>query len=230
MRVHVLQHVPFEDIGSMAAWCAEHDAKVTHTRFFESTDLPDLASIDLLIVMGGPMSVNDEDQFPWFKMEKRFIRDAVDRGVAVVGLCLGSQLIASALGSCVYSNDQKEIGWFPVEAVSSNEDVFRFPETTTVFQWHGETFDLPPQAVHIAKSPACTHQAFQVGSNVLALQFHLETQPETVEDMIEHCGGELVEGAYIQTAEEMRATPDEVYKTVNKLMGDVLSYVTRRDH
>jgi len=227
VNVHVFQHVPFEDIGSMALWCAERQATVTYTRFFESDHLPDLDAVDLLIVMGGPMSVNDEDQFPWLKLEKAFIREAVERGVAIVGLCLGAQLIASALGSRVYPNGQKEIGWFSVAAVRGHDEVFQLPDEVTVFQWHGETFDLPRGAVHLAQSAACIHQAFQVGENVIALQFHLETMPETVEDMIQHCGDELVGGTYIQTADEMRATSRDVYETVNKWMGDVLSYVMR---
>lgn len=227
MNVHVFQHVPFEDIGSMALWCEAHNAQVTYTRFFESDTLPDLETIDLLIVMGGPMSVNDEGVFPWLKAEKVFIREAVTRGMAVVGLCLGAQLIANALGARVYSNGLKEIGWFPVQGMRGGGETFHFPQETTVFHWHGETFDLPPNAVHIARSSVCKHQAFQVGANVIAFQFHLETTPACVADMIQHCGDELVDETYIQGADEMRATPDHVYETVNKLMADVLTYVTR---
>lgn len=228
MNIQVFQHVPFEDIGSMALWCGAQQAKVTYTRFFESDDLPRFEDVDLLIVMGGPMSVNDEDQFPWLKKEKVFIREAIHRGMAVVGLCLGAQLIANALGSRVYPNGQKEIGWFPVTGILAGRDVFQFPDETTVFHWHGETFDLPGGAVHLAKSEGCAHQAFQVGKNVIALQFHLEMLPESVNAMVQHCGDELTEdGTYIQGAEAMRATPDDVYRTVNKLMGDVLSYVSR---
>ena len=143
MNVHVLQHVPFEGIGSIESWLAARDAQIRYTRFYESATLPDLMEIDLVIAMGRPMSVNDEATISWLMPEKQFIRDAIASGIPVLGVCLGAQLIASALGAHVYRNHQKEIGWFEIESVSGAEDVFRFPPKTVVFHWHGETFDLP---------------------------------------------------------------------------------------
>src|SRR3972149_6617118 len=99
MKVHVLQHVPFEGIGSMASWLSARQASVTYTRFYESPMLPDPKSLDLVIVMGGPMSVNDETELPWLKHEKEFVRQAIWHGLSVGGICLGAQLIAAALGA-----------------------------------------------------------------------------------------------------------------------------------
>ncbi len=113
MKVHVLQHVPFEGLGSIDPWLASRGAEVAYTRFFQNDPLPSPGSMDLLVVMGGPMSVNDEGELAWLAPEKRFVRDAVESGVPVLGICLGAQLIASALGACVYPNRVKEIGWFP---------------------------------------------------------------------------------------------------------------------
>ena len=225
MNVRVLQHVPFEDIGSMNPWLLSHGATITHTRFFESGNLPDLASVDLVIAMGGPMSVNDEDSLPWLVQEKRFIREAIHRGIPVLGVCLGAQLIASALGARVYQGKQREIGWYDIEAVPASADMFRFPDRATVFHWHGETFDLPTGAVHLARSAACEHQAFQIGSNVLGLQFHLETTPESAHALIENCRDELVEAAFVQSEETLRATPASAYAQVNARMEEVLAYV-----
>jgi GMP synthase-like glutamine amidotransferase len=212
----------------MGTWLTKQNADVHYTRFYQSSALPDIEALDLIIAMGGPMSVNDEAEYPWLKMEKRFIREAIGRGVAIVGVCLGAQLIASALGARVYANREKEIGWFPIEAVKTDAPVFQFPPKATVFHWHGETFDLPSGATLLAKSAVCENQAFQVGKNVIGLQFHLETTPETANLIIHHCREELVDGAHIQPEMAMRAVPAAAYTTINALAGDVLSYVTRR--
>ena len=128
MKVHVLQHVPFEGIGSMASWLADRGASVEYTRFFGSGVLPEIDDLDLVIAMGGPMSVNDEKTLPWLLPEKRFVRETVRRGIPTVGVCLGAQLIASALGARVYPNRQKEIGWFEIRKTNIDGDVFAFPE------------------------------------------------------------------------------------------------------
>lgn len=227
MKVHVLQHVPFEGIGSMALWLDEHSADVSYTRFFEDHAQPQAKKFDLIIVMGGPMSVNDEESLPWLRPEKQFIRDAIELGVPVVGVCLGAQLIASALGARVYSNSQKEIGWLQIEATPSVSNTFRFPEKCIVFHWHGETFDLPSGAVRLAKSTICENQAFQIGQYAIGLQFHLETTPESVQAILDNCSGELISGPYIQTARKIQAVKNTLYAEINSLMGEVLSYVTR---
>lgn len=225
MNIQVLQHVPFEDIGSMASWLAARGAKVSYTRFFERPELPRLNGLDLVIAMGGPMSVNDEPTLPWLGPEKRFIRDAVEQGVAMLGICLGAQLIASALGARVYRNPLKEIGWHPIEATPGAGNVFRFPDTCTVFHWHGETFELPSGAVRLARSAACENQAFQIGRRAIGLQFHLETTPQSARSILDMCGDELVPGPYIQTEAELRSAPPAAYEAINSLMGKVLSYL-----
>lgn len=227
MKVHVLEHAPFEGLGSIETWLFKLGATVQYTRFYESGELPDPVSVDLVIAMGGPMSANDEAKYPWLEPEKRFIREAIGRGRPVLGVCLGAQLIASALGAPVYANREKEIGWFPIEGVEAGGESFRFPQRVTVFHWHGETFDLPRGAVRLARSSACENQAFQIGRNVIGLQFHLETRPEMVELMIRHCRDELVEGAYIQTEQAMLEVPQSLYIEINQLMEEVLSYITR---
>jgi GMP synthase-like glutamine amidotransferase len=226
VKVQVLQHVPFEGLGSIEAWLSQRRASMQFTRFYQSPVLPDLRSVDFVIAMGGPMSVNDEREFPWLKGEKAFIREAVRRGLPVLGVCLGAQMIASALGARVFPNAHKEIGWFPIQAVAGNADAFRFPDRTTVFHWHGETFDLPPDARRLARSAGCENQAFQIGRNAIGLQFHLETTPESADQIIRNCRDELVPGEYIQNEDALRAVPASVYAGINRLMADVLSYLT----
>ncbi len=227
MKVHVLQHVPFEGIGSMERWLAKRGASVQRTRFFESAELPDPSQCDLVIAMGGPMSVNDERAHPWLVPEKVFIRQAIRLGLPVVGICLGAQLIASALGARVYPGRHREIGWFPLETADTDDDVFWLPSGVPVFHWHGETFDLPSGAVHLAKSEACENQAFQIGRNVVGLQFHLETTPESAALILEHCGDELVPGDYVQTEAKIRETSEAACAEINRVMDELLSYVVR---
>ena len=226
MRAHYLQHVPFEGLGSIEGWLQEAGYEILNTRFFDVVKLPAIKDIDFLVVMGGPMSVNDELDYPWLVTEKEFIRSAFRLGKPVLGICLGAQLIANSMGGEVYPNPVKEIGWFPVEAVTSEDtSVFHFPEKTDVFHWHGETFSLPMGATRLAESKGCKNQAFQIGQNVIGLQFHLETTPMSAQAIVENCREELVEGQYIQQETEILCASKERYSTINRLMGDVLEYL-----
>ena len=226
MRAHYLQHVPFEGLGSIEPWLAQTGYEISDTQFFAAGILPDINDIDLLVVMGGPMSVHDEREYPWLIQEKAFIRSAIEAGKTVLGICLGAQLIANAMGSEVFPNSVKEIGWFPIEAVKADDSAaFQFPDTVEVFHWHGETFSLPEGAIHIAKSNGCMNQAFQIGRNVIGLQFHLEVTPESAQALVDHCRDELIDGAFIQSAEELLSTPRERYAAINDLMGKVLEHV-----
>ena len=228
MLAHYLQHVSFEGLGAIGPWLLSADYEITRTQLFRSAELPDPEEIDLLVVMGGPMSVNDEVAYPWLVPEKRFILRTVEAGKPVLGVCLGAQLIASALGLQVYPNAHKEIGWFPIRGVPSNDNAtFRFPPGVEVFHWHGETFDLPIGAVRLAESDGCRNQAFQLGRSVIGLQFHLEATPESVRQIVANCRTELLPAEYVQSETRILAAPPENYQQINGLMAEVLSYLTR---
>ena len=144
-RIQVLQHVEFEGLGSIRGWLDRKNYPVTTSKIFEACIMPHVDSFDGLIVMGGPMSVNDTVEFPWLVAEIELIRSSIQAGKKILGICLGAQLIARALESTVYRNRQKEIGWFPVAFTTSAKKLI--PSTAsddrvTVFHWHGETFDL----------------------------------------------------------------------------------------
>ena len=209
----------------MEPWLTERGADIRYTRFFENDPLPDLGAVDLLIVMGGPMSVNDEADFPWLKLEKQTIRKAVAKDIRVLGVCLGAQLIASALKSPAYPNPVKEIGWFPIQGVHESEEAFRFPSECTVFHWHVETFDLPRGAVRLARSIGCENQAFQWKRHVIGLQFHLEMTADGARSIVQSCRNELTPGSYIQSAREILGVSAARYQAINQLMSDVLEYL-----
>lgn len=228
MRVHYLQHVSFEGPGAVDTWSRRTGLAVTWTRFHEAWELPDLRGLDLLVILGGPMSVNDGLAHPWLAQERAFIRHAIDAGTRVLGICLGAQLIASALGARVHPNSEKEIGWFPIAGVpSAGNAVYRFPPSFPAFHWHGETFDLPAGAVPLARSAACSQQAFQVGRRVIGLQFHLEATPESVMDLVDHCAGDLTPSRFVQSREAILGTGDDVFRTLHAVMFDLLQYLIR---
>lgn len=231
IRVHYFQHVPFEGLGSIESWLKANSARVSVTRFYESASLPDTDDIDWLIVMGGPMSFNDEQMYPWLQAEKEFIVRAMKNEKIVLGVCLGAQLIASALGAKVYPNKFKEIGWFPIQRSSVIEDTPYsniFPSNLRAFHWHGETFDLPENAILVAQSEGCKNQAFSIGNRVLGLQFHLESTPDSLKSLIDHCRDELVSGPYIQSELEMLEMNSRL-GNINAVMDDILEYFMRLD-
>ena len=227
MRAHTLQHVPFEGLGFIEHWLDQSGYLFSFTRFFESEEFPDPSEIQLLIILGGPMSVNDEREHPWLVREKAFIRRCIEAGVPTLGICLGAQLIASALGAKVYRSAVKEIGWFPMMGTpTALVTSFEFPKTTPVFHWHGETFDLPEGAIHLAKSAVCRNQAFQFGDTVIGMQFHLEMTPRGVRSLVEACGDELVPAQYVNSEAQILSAPAKNYKEANDLLVEVLKFLT----
>lgn len=211
MKIHCFQHVAFEGLGAIEGWLTARGHTLTCTRFYAGETAPAAADgFDWLIVMGGPMNIYQYRDHPWLKAEKRVIREAVAAGKRVLGVCLGAQLIADALGGKVYQNAEREIGWFPVTAVpEGKESPFAFPETTTVLHWHGDTFSLPPGGVWLARSAGCENQAFAVGTRVLGLQFHLEMTPPDVARIASACADELTGGRYVQSAVELTSHVDD---------------------
>jgi GMP synthase-like glutamine amidotransferase len=208
MRIHWLQHVPFEGLGRIADWAAESGCPVSASRMFAGDALPSVSAFDLLIVMGGPMSANDGHVHAWLDGEKRFIAQALDAGKRVLGICLGAQLIASCAGARIRPNDYKEIGWFPVERTGAAARTAAgqvLAEKTLAFHWHGETFDIPDGATHLARSRACENQAFAIGDRIVGLQYHLETTASSAAALIDHCRHELIEAPYIHSESEIRA-------------------------
>lgn len=202
MRVHWLQHAEHEDLGCIAPWLAARNADLSMTRVYAGETPPATEAFDWLIVMGGPMNIYEHDAHPWLPAEKTFIRDAISAGKTVLGICLGSQLIADALGGPVTRNAQREIGWFEVELNPAGRQhaLFRdWPDRFLAFHWHGDTFAIPPGAENLMGSEACAHQGYVWNERVVGLQFHLEVTAADARVWFQH--GQPKPARYVQTPE-----------------------------
>lgn len=216
MVIDVLQHVPFEDLAAVRDWGESrgHGFRVHH--LYEKAVLPEAKDISLLIILGGPMSANDTDH--WIEDERKLIRQLIDLQKPVFGICLGAQQIAKALGATVFQGEQKEVGWHPIQTVTT---LFPFvPEKMTVFHWHGEQFTLPDGATRLFGNEVCKNQGFIYRDNVMGLQFHFETTRESMEKLIMHDKDYLGDGVFVQSEEVMKAAelPAENVDVLNQLL------------
>jgi GMP synthase-like glutamine amidotransferase len=225
LNIHTFLHVNFEGLGCIEQWIAQNGHFSTFTRFYKDYQLPRVEDIDWLIVMGGPMSVTDEQKYPWLVQEKEFIKNAINNHKTVIGICLGSQLIAEVLGAKVYPNKQKEIGWMNVQLVNSSAVLDGFEDKFAVFQWHGDTFDLPDESTHLLQSSVCKNQAFLYNNQVLGLQFHLEVTEESLNLMVENGRDELVQSETVQSETAileqknfLKSNNDKMFQILNNLI------------
>ena len=212
-EVLVFQHDPFEDLGFFAEVLEKQSAEYRVVRLFHG-EMPaeDWQHIGALIILGGPMSVVEEDSFPFLRWEKRIIRAAIDEAVPILGVGLGAQLIAATLGTPVFHGAVKEIGWSPISITPHGQVdslLGYLPESATVFQWHGDGFELPTGAIRLASSVNYQNQAFRVGKSIYGLQFHLEVTPRMIERWIE------------ERSKDLALTP---YVLPEKILADTQSY------
>ncbi|MEM6811560.1 MAG: type 1 glutamine amidotransferase [Pseudomonadota bacterium] len=220
MRLHYLQYVPFENPGYILEWAKDKNTAVSHTLFFENNyNLPDQNDFDALVVMGGPIGVYDHEKYSWLEEEQDFIKNTIALDKPVLGICLGAQLIASALGAKVYKGT-KEIGWFPVQKKNSGDFFNNFPDQQTVFHWHGDTFDLPENATLMASNDVTQNQVFEY-KNVVGLQFHFEMAEENVEDILHNAANDLTDDEFVQSQEEI-ISQKRYFSQNKKLLFEVL--------
>jgi GMP synthase-like glutamine amidotransferase len=228
VKVLILQHGAHVDAGSILNWCAKRNAEISFIKLYESNPQFDLTEkFDLMVILGGIMSVNDENEFAWLSSEKIFIRQMIESNIPILGICLGAQLIATALGVTVSANPESEIGWHSVRKTSNVKNVFQFPEALEVFHWHNETFQLPPNAIRFAESDACNNQGFQIGDRVIGLQFHPEVTLETIGLWIEDEGSSLQPSQFVQTSEKMKLLAEDLLPAGQKLLDLILDYLVK---
>lgn len=225
MRFHLLQHVSFEGPAAIEGWLKDNHHSLSKTKFFQGDDLPAQEDFDVLIVMGGPMGVEDVEQYPWLIKERQFIQNSIQNDKPILGICLGAQLIARACGARVINNKYREIGWFNISIINNEnlpavlKDVF--PENMEVFHWHGDTFEMPESAIHFASSEACSNQAFILNDRVIGLQFHIETTESSANLLVDNCRDELDGSVFVQSEEEIKAEPEK-YTMLNQVLFDLL--------
>ena len=228
LNIRCLMHVPFEGPAIITDWIGKRNHILKYTRFYEGDPLPDASSVEMLVIMGGPMNVFDFHIHPWMQDEIEWVTSYISTGKPVLGICLGAQIIAAALGVEVHPGKHREIGWHNLQFLPSLGD-YRIwqdlPATRKVFHWHGDTFPIPKGATRIASSHAFPNQGFIYNNRVLALQFHLEVTPASVKDLVDNCRDELVPGPYIQSEEEILGE-GKVYQTNQELMFRLLDYLS----
>jgi GMP synthase-like glutamine amidotransferase len=214
----------------MEPWFLQRGHQLSSTHFYRGDAIPASDDFDWLIVMGGPMGVHDDLKFPWLRAEKSLIRDSINSGRIVLGICLGAQLIADVMGAEVTQNENREIGWFPVNReIAGGESPLAdaFPETLDVFHWHGDTFDIPEDARLLATSEACRNQGFLYDNRVVGLQFHLETTPDSAAALLQQCAGELDGSKYVQSGVEMLSDHSR-FERINRVMADLLNKIEKQ--
>ena len=227
LRVNCFMHVPFEGPGLIRNWTDQKGHHLKYTRFYENETLPEQDSVDFLVIMGGPMNVLDYHIHPWMQDEIDWVVSFIKAGKPVLGICLGAQIIATALGSEVFPGKEKEIGWYNIRFLPSMGDYKickTLPSARKVFHWHGDTFHIPEGAVRIAESTLFPNQGFIYGGHAIALQFHLELTQANVEALVENCRNELLPAPYIQTEKEL-LNKDMFMDENQQLLFSILDYL-----
>jgi len=223
MKIHCLLHVAHEGPALIADWARAQGHELAEVHVYRGDRLPDPRDLEWLVVMGGPMNVYEEGRYPWLRSETELIASALSEGKRVLGICLGAQLMAKALGARVRRNPHQEIGWFPVTltfAALRLPLLEGFSASAPAFHWHGDTFDVPPGAVSLAASEGCANQGFVVGNGRgVGLQFHWEVRQSDVEAWLS--GGDVLPpGPYVQSPKAMRTA--EAFAQAKELLTTLL--------
>lgn len=201
MKIDVLQHVPFEGLGLIGEWGKTTNAKFHVHKLFENSHLPNPDQVDFLIILGGPMSATDTD-YIWITKERELILSLINLDKPILGICLGGQQIAKALGSPIFQGEYREVGWLPIQSTTGKFDFF--PDDMVVFHWHGEQFETPKHAEKLFKSEACENQGFIYNNNVVGLQFHFESTTDSVNELLEHDRAFIDGSKYTQSEDEIK--------------------------
>tara|TARA_B100000315_G_scaffold28481_1_gene24290 strand:- start:25842 stop:26546 length:705 start_codon:yes stop_codon:yes gene_type:complete len=220
-KILVLQNIGCEDLGTMEAAIKSRDMGYHYIHLYNNDNPPEnLSGYSALIILGGPMNVYETKQFPYLIDEERLIREAINKNIATLGLCLGSQLIAKTAGAKVIAGKKKEIGWYPVSLTTDglNDPLFAgFDKNNTVFQWHGDTFDIPSGAKKLAESELFPNQAFKIDEKIVGLQFHLEVTEEAAFQWMEEYKEELNSLKDYIDPEKMKKDTTEKIENLKKL-------------
>ncbi len=223
MNIHILQHAEWENIGELDKWLDSKNLTYSTTYLYKGEKLPN-QKVDFLIVMGGPMGIFDDENYIWLKEEREFIKNTISSNAKVLGICLGSQFIADALGAKVYPGKEKEIGFFNISKAIDHPITEKLPNSFEVFHWHGDTFETPKNAINLFSSEPTKNQGFIYDNRVIALQFHLEVGQKEINGFVENGISELIESKYIQHKDIIINHNFNFYKS-NSYLFYILDYI-----
>jgi len=220
MRIHFIQNISFETPAILETLAQQHSCPISISHLYAGEKLPDHSDYDLLVILGGPMNIYEDDKYQWLTSEKNFIKQAISLRKKIFGICLGAQLLSDCLGGHVSKNEHKEIGWFPVkfEILEDVPLLNGIPSEFTAFLWHGDTFSIPPGARRIASSEACPNQGFIYGDSIIGFQFHIETDFFAVKRLLENCSEDITDGKYVHSTESILASGDLFYRQIYCIM------------
>lgn len=225
MRIHTIIHAPFEKPGIIESWAIDKGYNLSSTHTYKGEKLPDISTIDFLIVMGGPQSPTELDKYPYLRNEITLTKQAIDQGKAVLGVCLGAQIISESLDAKTERSPNKEIGVYPISLTKEGEidSVFKkFPKSFDVMHWHNDMPGIPQGAVLLAYSEGCPRQVIKYSDRVYGLQCHMEMTSELIKGMVEHCANDLIPGRYVQQNKNL-LTND--MSEINNKMFIILDYL-----
>lgn len=236
MKITVLQHLASEGPGRVAEWAERHGVGLEYVRFYEGDPLPDAGAVEGVVLMGGSMNVDEVDAYPWLREEICWLKAVLERGtVPVLGICLGAQLIASAMGAAVYANDQPEVGWKSVSfdwSVLPALPAAGLPEVLPVLHWHGQTFDLPEGARRLATNAVTPNQGFvmfgEMGAPVVGLQFHLEVDAEILRRWFNAIGESGFVGSAVDRRETVLGMSEACAEGTQPLMDQLMGWMFGR--
>lgn len=206
MKALILKHIDYENPGCIQKFLKHKKVEFKIINVWQKGKFPDIKDFDILIIMGGPMSVHDINEFKGLIKEKEYIKGVIEKGKKVLGICLGAQLLAENFGAKIYKNKFKEIGWYPVKLTEDAKRHYFFndiPNKFLTFHWHNDTFSLPKGSIRIAASEACENQGFALGKNIIGLQFHPEVTEETLKAFIRYGANEIKRDKFVQSKQEI---------------------------
>lgn len=228
MNIYYIQHVQAEDLGVIESWARQNGHTISGKNIARDDSLPDVDSFDSLIILGGPQSACDVAKHNYLEKEIDFIQQAIAANKYILGICLGGQLIAHALGAPASRSPEKEMGYFPVGLTEEGKQdpIFaNFPTSFMSVHWHSDMMGVPENAQVLAETPGCPIQAIRFSQRVYGLQFHLEFTKVKIKAILQKIKGKLPTGRYVQTAEEMLAAPfpeinQYCYQLLDQLLGE----------
>lgn len=226
MKIHAILHASFETVGTISNWAKDNDHSLTLTHSYANEELPELHDFDFLIIMGGPQSPSQQNQYPYLTAEITLIQEAINAHKLIFGFCLGAQLIAEALGAKTLKSPEKEVGIFPITLTKAGKEdplLQSFGNSFNVIHWHNDMPGIPKDALLLASSLGCPHQAFRYKNHVYGFQFHMEITQDNAKTMSIHCPNDLIPSKFTQTQE---ALLNSDFSSINHKMHLILDRFT----